>query len=536
MTPFGRMQSVVLITSLLLAVAACSGDGTTTQPEGTATAAAGDAADSGGGIEPGTEVVVGTDAEPTTLDVQFTDDNGKDLGTWSINEGLVNFGPDGELVPLLAAELPTIDENDENRWLVTLREGIEFSNGEPFDAEAVVANLDRILDPDYGSSFTAELETIDHAEVVSDSEVAIITNAPDPILPYRLRALRLVAPEAAQSPDYPDNPVGTGPYLFEGWVKGDHMTLKANPDYWGEPKPQVETVTIRFMPDVNTRMSALQSGEIDLAINVPPALADNAPALITSSADTEVATPRFSLVKHPYSDPNFRRALNYAVNKEEMNEQLFNGLFAVTPCQPVVEGAGGGYNPDLEPYPYDPDRARELLEEVDLPDDFVMEFEAAASIWANDREIGEALSGYWRAIGLEVDTTYNEIDSFLEKIFTEDDPGLIYTESDQSFNHGARQLGLYVGSPPGSGSASAFGDTFGPDSELAQLVDTALTAFDEEAREAAYREIWEMSCDDAWFLWTLNRRDITGASERVDYTPGLGLITKFDFHRLRVAS
>lgn len=501
-----RLTAALALVALVASACGSDDDGTSAPRSG------------GGGV------VVATDAEPTTLDAQLTEDNGKDLATWSINEALVDFDRSGELVPLLAEDLPTIDPDDPHRWLVTLRDGISFTNGEAFDAAAVVANVERILDPDYGSTFTSELGTLSSAEAVDDLTVALVTDEPDPILPSRLRILRMVPPQAGQEDGYGENPVGTGPYVFEEWNKGSHIVLTANDDYWGDPKPTIPEVRIRFLPDVGTRMSALRAGEVDIAINTPPDEIDGLPQVLESPTPSEASAIRLNLFTEPASDPRFRQALNYAVNKEELNESLFNGVFELNHCQPSVAGTGG-FNDDLDPYPYDPDKARELLAEVDLPDDFVLPFEATSAVFGRDTELAQALASYWEAVGLKVDTRLNNIDSFLELIYSPD-PLVIYHETDQSSNHAARQVGLFL-----TGEASARGDAY---PELDPLIETALTSMDDGERQAAYDEIWRISCEEAFFVFALDRIEVAGASDRIDYEPGWGKLEKMYFNRMSI--
>lgn len=530
-----RLKQIVFAVAVLTFAASCASDGET---DGTATGAAtaGDPTEvagttnggGGGGGNGDATLVVGTDAEPTTLDIQAIDDNGLKLATWSINEGLVDFDPEGNLEPILASAVPVMDPDDPTRWRVSLREGIEFTDGTPFNAEAVKFNIDRILDPDYGSTFAAELGTLSGAEVVDEYTIDLITAEPDPVLANRLRALRIVSPTAAEDERYAEAPVGTGPYIFESWERGQSLTLKANDDYWGEPKPTIETVETRFLPDNNTRISALQAGEIDIAINVPPALAEGLD-VIRGSYPVEAGYLVFDTGEFPYSEPEFRQALQYALDLEAMNEQLFGGQHDVTNCQPVVPSSTG-FNDALEPYPYDPERAQELLDGLDLPADFAVDFEGTSAVYQNDREMSETIAGYWRAVGLDVNTTLNDIDPYLEKIFNAQETGaVIFGFSDQSLNHAARQIGLFVAQ---DGQVGTRAEGFHP--EINPLVDTALTSLDEEERQTAYDEIWRIYCDELIMGHTLDIYDVTGVTPQVEYQPDVGKFEQMDFHRVRL--
>lgn len=486
--------------------------------------------DGGGDAVALDRLVVGTDAEPTTLDIQAIDDNGLKLATWSINEALVDIDPEGDLEPVLAASLPQIDEDDRTRWTVELREGIEFSDGTPFNAEAVVANVDRVLDPEYESTLRAELATLAGAEAVGEYTVDLITSEPDPLLPNRLRVLRMVSPTAAAEDGYAENPVGTGAYVFESWQRGQSLTLVANDNYWGEPKPTIGIVELRFLPDNNTRVSALNAGEIHIAINLPPALSEGI-ELLTSAAAIEAGYLVMDTGEFPFNEPDFRRALQYAIDFETINQQLFNGVHSLTNCQPVVPTAGG-FNEQLEPYPYDPELAQELLEGLDLPDDFALNFEATAAVYLNDREVSEAIAGYWRAVGLEVDMTLNEIDAYLDIIFNpQDSNAVILGWSDQSLNHAARQLGLFVAAD-GQVPTRAEGQY----SEIDPLVQTAQTSFDETERQAAYDEIWQIYCDELIMGHSLDFNALSGIVPGLEYSPDPGNLEAMDYHRITATS
>ena len=217
----------------------------------------------GSGAEGGDDstLVVAVPADADTLDWTMHAETTAEIALWSINEALVETDSDGELVPSLAASLPEPDPKDPERWRVTLKEGITFTNGEPFNAEAVKANVVRVAAEDFETP-TDGFESYAGAEVVDEYVVDILTDGPDSALLYKLESLRMLAPKAMNDPDYAENPVGTGPYLFEKWDRGREIVLERNPDYWGEAGT-VETVVIRFIEDENTRVAALSTGEID---------------------------------------------------------------------------------------------------------------------------------------------------------------------------------------------------------------------------------------------------------------------------------
>lgn len=473
-------------------------------------ACAGSTGDNGGNSG-GSILRVGTSAEAGTLDPQLRDDIGTKLATNSINEPLVDYDSEGELVPVLAAEMPE-PLADGSGWSVSLQRDITFTNGEPFNAEAVKANLERMLSEEYGSALRSEIATISDVEVVDDWTVQINTDGYDALLPYRLPIVRMVAPAAAAEGDFGENPVGTGPYMLSEWNKGQSITLKANGDYWGDA-PSIEEVELRFMPDVNTRLSALNNGEIDIAMKLSPEQAAAAPKVLKTDVGTEVSFVKFPLSTPPYDDVNFRRALVYAIDTQAIVDEIFNGQFEIAQCQPVVSTAGG-FNADLQPqYEYDPDKARELLSQVDLPADFAIEFESSAGLWGQDQESSQAIASYWEAAGIPVNIYLREQDAYLDHFYQLDLGRPQFGESGQDLNHAARQVALMISDDALTNMRE------GQYPELGQLATVALTSQDEEKRQDAYDEIWQTTCEDA-LVWTgWERTDLLGVSDRVDYNP-----------------
>ncbi|MCB1330176.1 MAG: ABC transporter substrate-binding protein, partial [Maritimibacter sp.] len=204
------------------------------------------------------EVVIAIGSEPTTLDPQLREDGGERAVNDNIFETLMVRQADGSLEPGLAASVPTQVAADQ--WEVKLRDGISFHNGEPFNADAVVYSVNRIIDPEFNSEQASFFASITGAEKVDDLTVHINTNGADPILPARLYWMKMVPPGAGESEDFAENPVGTGPYKFIEWNRGTEITLGVNEDYWGEA-PEIKDVNFRFISEFGTRLSSLLSGE-----------------------------------------------------------------------------------------------------------------------------------------------------------------------------------------------------------------------------------------------------------------------------------
>lgn len=212
-------------------------------------------------------IAIAIGSEPSTLDPQLRDDGGERQVNDNIYEALMARTASGELVPWLAAEAPTLI--DATTWEFKLRSGVTFHNGEPFNADAVVASVARIIDPANNSEQMGYFGTIVGATKVDDLTVRISTSGPDPILPSRMYWMKMVAPGHAASPAISDAPVGTGPYKFDAWNRGTDLRLVRNESYWGS-EPQIDDVTFRFIPESGTRLSGLVAGEFDVITNLLP--------------------------------------------------------------------------------------------------------------------------------------------------------------------------------------------------------------------------------------------------------------------------
>ena len=168
--------------------------------------------------------------------------------TQSIFETLMGRTPDGKrLYPKLAIAAPK--RVAPSAWRFRLRPGIKFTDGEAFNADSVVASVRHVLDPKAASEQVGYLGSLKGAKKVNNLTVDILTKGTDPILPSRMYWLRMIPANWKSLPDFASKPVGTGPYVFSEWAQGDHITLTANPSYWGSPKPSIQTVTYKFVPE-----------------------------------------------------------------------------------------------------------------------------------------------------------------------------------------------------------------------------------------------------------------------------------------------
>ena len=427
-----------------LVLTACSGSDDTSEDGGSETAdqaaddgdEGGDSGDSGDGGS--AELTIALGSEPTTLDPQLREDGGERAVSDNVYETLMARTPEGDLVPGLAAEMPT--QVDDVTWEFKLREGITFHNGEPFDADSVVHSLERITDEDFASEQASFVSTFASAEAIDESTVHITTTGPDPLLPTRMYWTKMVPTEASEADGFADEPVGTGPYRFVEWVKGDHVTLERNPDYWGDNASNVESVTYRFISEPSTRLSALLADEIDLMTNLLPEDVERAPK---SASVQGVENPILILnaTGGVTEDVRVRQAMNYAVDKQALANDLFEGYAVEAACQ-ILSPQFTGYNDSLEPYPYDPERAQELIAEAGA-EGATVEIIGTSGRWLKDRETVETVAAYLQEVGLQAQPQIFEFDEYLNRLFGEVRPDSVYVTSSNELFDADRQLSAY---------------------------------------------------------------------------------------------
>ena len=493
----GKRQRLSVLALMLGLVAVACGDDDN----------GGSGSESGGTA--GDRVMIALGSEPTSLDPYLVDDGGERAVNDNIYETLLTRTPDGELQPGLATALPT--QVDSTTWEFTLREGVTFHDGTAFNADSVVASVDRMvgLVADSGTDLDGFFGTLTGATKVDDFTVRITTAEPDGVLPARMYWLKMIAPDAADAEDLSDDPNGTGPYVFDSYTTGSSLTLTANEEYW-DGAPEIGEVTYEFVTEAGTRLSGLKSGKYDLITNLAPQDVEQAPAsaqvqgqehpIIILDADEGIT-----------ADPVVREALNMAVDKEAIAEQVYGGYATVDPGQ-LISPTITGFNEDLEPVPYDPDGAAAMLEQAGVAGETITLVGESSGRWLNDRELVEAVAGYWTDAGMTVDLQTPGFDEYLDVLFDrENRADAIYVSSSNDLLDPDRQLATYY-QAGGIGSSNS-------DAALSALIDQGRSELDADARVPIYNEALQMAYDQSYFVWLVNNEDLYGLSERMDWQP-----------------
>jgi peptide/nickel transport system substrate-binding protein len=359
------------------------------------------------GAAPG-ELRIAINALPPSMADPFRGNGRPGSLLWfSIFDGLTRFDEQGVLQPGLATswamQSPTV-------WRFTLRQGVRYSNGRPFNATTVVRVFGWLQSKEGKRSLMGgELRGIDHVVAVDPFTVDVVTKKPDPILPKRMTAVMMVEPDTwkALGPErFQTAPVGTGAFMVTDWQPSRRrLTMSRSPTSWRPSK--VEKVTFVELPNGPSRAQALLSGDVEIAFvgleDVPRLRRNNVPVITVPSMQVKGFT--FHLVggdpKSPVQDKRVRQALNYAIDKTAISERVLEGKPAPS-GQPATKQSFG-YDPTIPPYPYDPAMAKTLLKQAGYPNGFSMVLNVMSDTAPGDDLISQAVAEYWRQIGVKAD-------------------------------------------------------------------------------------------------------------------------------------
>jgi peptide/nickel transport system substrate-binding protein len=471
-------------------------------------------------------LVVGQIAEPKSLDPAAVTAVNDFRILVNLYEGLLRYQPGTlEVGPGLAESWEVSD--DGTVYTFTLRQGVMFHDGTPFNAEAVKFNFDRMLNEDHPFHDTGPFplafyfSAIEETTVVDEHTVEIKLNAPyAPFLSNLAYPTGLmVSPSAveANGADFGRNPAGTGPFKFAEWRSNEAVVIEKNPDYWGEPAA-TDAVVFRPITDANTRVAEMLAGGIDLMVEVPPT------ALSEFQGDgfsvVEQAGPHLWFLilnakEGPFADKRVRQAANYAINKEAIVTDVLEGTAEVA-AGPTPPAFGWAYDSDLAPYPYDPEKAKALIAEAGAEgSELTFYVTEGGSGMLDPVPMGTAIQADLNAVGFDVKIETYEWNTFLGEV----NPGL---EGKADMAEMAWMtndpdtlpfLALRTAAWPDQGG---FNSGYYSNPEVDALLEEAQTATDQARRAELYKEMQRIVHDDAPWVFVANWKQNAVTSDKVE--------------------
>ncbi|HEV8440998.1 MAG TPA: ABC transporter substrate-binding protein [Methylomirabilota bacterium] len=367
----------------------------------------------------GGSLVVQVSTEPPGLDLTASPASAiAGVVFYNVQEALVKVDKHGKLVPWLAERWYTTDSTN---YTFFLRRGVRFHNGRELRAADVKYALDRAVNPETKHPYRVQYEAIKDVIVKDDYTISVALKHPDATFLWTVaRQGSVIYPREAVE-TLKTQPIGTGPFVLSEWVRGDRIVLARNKDYWMKGLPHLDKVTYRFIPDPNSALAALKSGDIDVSgfglgpENVDELKKDGRFQVILGDTTNDV-TLSLNNSKKPYSDKRVRLAITHAINKEEV---LKGAMFG--------HGKILGSNVDpLNPYyldvskrvPYDPGRAKKLLAEAGYPNGFDAVLKVAPQYYYTVRS-AEVLVNQFAKVGIRAKIEQIEWGQWLSQVWKE---------------------------------------------------------------------------------------------------------------------
>ena len=426
-----------------------------------------------------------------------------------------------------------------------LRRGVKFHDGSDLTADDVVFSLQRMFDPAFPPYITRHNEYFENmyrVEKVDAETIRILTKKPEPLFETLLNVQQSMIlpkayvmgltghPEVDENSDYEAfglKPVGTGPYKIVEFIPGERLVYERFDDFWGDAAP-FQRITLRRIPELSARITALKNGEVDIITNLPPdqlGVVESDPNLKVVGAVTPIFHVVFFNTNNPkVADKRLRQALSYAIDRETLNQALWLGR-AVVPSTHTYPQFGKLYMPELNTFEFDPKKAKALLEEVGYEGEPIR-YDTFPVYYTNGLLAAQAIQEMWGSVGVKMDLQVNEK-------WTGGDPDM---ESRNWSNP------LYFPDPAGSfgtmwspSGARVTAGTWSPKPEYTEMWNRFRYSTDVEARKAAYAEIMAYVKEEAPFIPLYQPYESYGMKQSVNWKPLPGHIPYvLDFRAGRV--
>ena len=530
--------SFFLAVVMALTFAACSSGGTTTSEEGTTTEEtttettteeSGEAAsETSTAKSPDNDMVVAMQADVTNLDPHVSSNGVSNTVTNTMYEALVTFDADANIIPMLAKEW-TMSE-DGLTYTFVLNEGVTFHDGEPFNAEAVIANWER---GKADQSLRVYSQTKSWVSAVADSEyqLTITLEEPNNTFLNKLTQVRIVSPKAIEElgkDGLAKQSAGTGPYVFAERVDGGYTKVVRNENYWREG-PKVDSLTFKVVPEDGSRIAMLKTGEADIITPVPPIQVEQieGDSNIVVMNEKGITYRYVTLNKNytladgrqPFNDVRVRQAMNYAFDNEAFCQVVFQG-YAVKPTSIFSDSIM--YYAEQTPYDLDLEKAQALMEEAGYADGFPV------TIWVDNTTIemqgAEFVKQQLAQINIDVTVEPQESTTIADRTALPEDETEVqmwYVNwSSGSYEADGSMRNILHGEkfPP-----SGYNTAFWNNAEFNQLLDDALVSTDEAEIADLYAQAQAIAWEECPWMFLANDNSITAQRSYVKgltYKPG----------------
>jgi len=457
------------------------------------------------------EVVVIINVDPASFDPIYPPQaRGIDMRitTHVAQQLFTTDNPERSLQPLLAETGEA--SADGMTWTIKLREGIFFHDGAPFNAEAVKLNLDRIR---FGDAIASRLinDYVEDIEVAGEYLIKLHMKMPMGVMLYNLSDFNtggMVSPLVLESLGEGESyefPVGTGPYKFTRWDKGEQIVMEKVEDYWGEPA-KIDRLIFKPVPEAGSRAIMLETGEGHVALGLPipeiQRLENNPNINVDRRPSLQTYFMGLNYSRPPFDNPKVRQAVNYAVDKQAIVDTILQGNATVSTSP--VPALSFGYK-KVGPYEYNPEKAKQLLEEAGYGDGFSVDLYHTTNVYMMDAMICEAVQAYLAEVGIEVNLITMEMATLMPTIrkpvdeSVDDMFALGWTASHPDAHYTVENILHSEKWPPRGGTNNYY-----KNERVDELIDLAARSSNMAERERYYHEMQELIWKDAPWLFLHN--------------------------------
>jgi peptide/nickel transport system substrate-binding protein len=463
------------------------------------------------------ELKIGISTEPSAMDPHYHNLGPNNQLAFTLFDTLILQDETQKLVPGLAESWKAVSDTV---WEFKLRKGVKFHDGAPFTAADVVFSMARPAKvPNSPSPFTLFTRSFSEVKVIDDFTIQFVTKAPAPLLPTDVSRVAIMSSKAAKA-DVAEGMttealakgeglIGTGPYKFVEWTRGNRIVFAANKDYWGD-KPKWERVIYRPMSNDAARVAALLAGDVDMIENPPPAdlkkLRENPNVKISQAVSNRLiyihldsfSTPITVGIpdagdKNPLKDVRVRKALSMAINRDAITSRIMEGLGQ--PTGDFLPSPMFGTRKDAKPDAFNADAAKKLLAEAGYPNGFSITLGSPNNRYINDAEVAQAVASQWTRIGVKT-----KVDATTATVFFKNRDSFVYSAYLAGWGAGTGEMSDPLRSLVATPNRDkGFGGTNKgrySNPQLDAIIEQALGTVDNAKREMLLQQGSKMAMDD----------------------------------------
>jgi len=461
-------------------------------------------------------LVVGVHDDLATLDPADFSHRETEMMLRQVYEGLSTYTPSREIQYELAESIEAVDDTT---YAVRIRKGVKFHDGTPLTAEDVAFSINRLVKPGAMAGRTSQRRGLmgptKEAVVVDEYTVHIKLDHPWPLFP-RFIPWQMIVPHTVGD-EYITEPIGTGPFVFDEWVRDSHFSVVANPDHW-RGKPNLDKVVFRIIGDESARVSALRAGEVDIATMIPvheiPALEADRNIDVVSVLGTRSYFLEMNVNKPPFNDIRVRQAMNYAVDIDTLIDVLYEGRATRIPF--ILSPQAFAYHHGLPFFEYNPEKARQLLSEAGYPDGFEFELDVVDA----HRARAEIYQAMLSAVGINAKIrTWPTASSMREawmqaknRPVEEQRDAMLTDWGNASLDPFDIMIPKFHSDASGLGRGNYSGYS---NPEVDRLLESTLTSSSDEERKAAFLKAQEIIHADVPMVFEFVAHEIYGVRTRV---------------------